>query len=167
MKTLVPALVLSAALAAGCASFDGRDLEPGKARLADVEASMGKPTERVARPDGGTDLYYSRLPFGRTMYVASLDRDGVLRSLDQRLTLANIQKIVPDTTTAKQVRELLGPPFRIERMPRQGYNSWEYPWQISEDRRILWVNVSDDGIVRQVIQMHDYETDPPSGPAKD
>jgi hypothetical protein len=29
------------------------------------------------------------------------------------------------------------------------------------------VNLSGDGVVREVIEMHDYESDPPSGPSKD
>jgi hypothetical protein len=167
MKSGTFSLLLCAALAAGCAGIGGANLEPGKSRLADVEAALGAPTERISRPDGSTDLYYSRLPFGRTMHVATVGSDGMLKSFEQRLTYANIKKIVPNTTSAKEVRELLGPPWRIERMSRQNLDSWEYPWAVAEDRRILWVNVSDDGIVRQVIEMHDYESDPPSGPAKD
>lgn len=159
-------LLLFAALAAGCAQF-GAGLEPGKSRLADVEARLGAPTERVTRADGSTVLFYSRLPEGRMMHAATIGPDGVLKSFDQRLTYANIKKVVPDTTTAKEVRELLGPPWRADRMPFQNLTSWEYPWLVGEDRRILWVNVSDDGIVRQVIEMHDYASDPPSGPAKD
>jgi hypothetical protein len=154
-------------LAAGCTSFDGGGLEAGKSRLADVEAAMGAPTERVARPDGSTQLYYSRLPAGRKVFVATVGPDGVLRGLDQRLTSDNIRKIAPNTTTAKEVRELLGPPWRVVRMPRQNVDSWEYPWLNVEDRRILWVNLSGDGVVREVIEMHDYESDPPSGPSKD
>lgn len=155
--------ILLALLGTGCA-LDGRGLEPGKARLADVESAMGAPAERIARPDGSTQLYYTRLPEGRRMYVATVGPDGVLRSMDQRLTSENIKKISPNSTTAKEVRELLGPPWRVVRMPRQNLDSWEYPWQNVEDRRILWVNLSSDGVVREVVEMHDYESDPPSGP---
>lgn len=163
MKGIAGAIVVTL-VAGGCASFDGRGLEPGKARLADVEAAMGAPTGRLARPDGSTLLYYSRLPAGRQVFVATLGPDGVLRGFDQRLSAENIRKIAPNATTAKEVRELLGPPWRVVRMPRQNVDSWEYPWLNVEDRRILWVNVSGDGVVREVIEMHDYESDPPSGP---
>lgn len=159
----ISSAILFTVLAAGCASFDGRGLEAGSARQADVEAAMGAPTERVARPDGSTQLYYSRLPAGRKVFVATIGADGVLRGIDQRLTFDNIRKIAPDSTTAKEVRELLGPPWRVAHMPRKNVDSWEYPWQNAEDRRILWVNLSKDGVVREVIEMHDYESDPPSG----
>jgi hypothetical protein len=151
-----------AALAAGCASFDGRGLEPGRARQADVEAVMGQPAQRLSRSDGGTDLYYSRLPAGRRMYVARIGPDGVLRGIEQRLTFEHIKRVAPNVSTAKEVRELLGPPYRVVRMPRQNFDSWEYPWLDAEDRRMLWVNFSADGVVREVIEMHDYESDPPS-----
>ena len=160
---LLPALLL-AALAAGCASFDGRGLEPGKARQADVEAAMGRPAETVKRADGTTQLYYTRLPEGRANYVATIAPDGTLRGIEQRLTAENIRKIAPNVTTSKEVAELLGPPFRVARMPIQKRDVWEYPWRIVEDRRILWVQHSYDGTVREVIEMHDYESDPPSAP---
>lgn len=163
MKTIVgPILVIL--LAAGCASFDGRSLQAGKDRLADVEAAMGAPTERISRADGSTQLYYSRLPAGRKVFVATIGPDGVLRGIEQRLTFENIKKVAPNASTAKDVRELLGPPWRVVRMPRQNLESWEYPWQNAEDRRILWVNLSGDGVVREVVELHDYESDVPSGP---
>jgi hypothetical protein len=159
--------ILGAALLGGCAAFDGRGLEPGKARAADVEAVMGTPVERVAQPDGGSRLYFTRLPFGRANYVATIGPDGLLRGIEQQLKFENIKRIAPNVTTTKEVRELLGPPARIVRMARQQRDVWEYPWQLGEDRRILWVQHSYDGTVREVIEMHDYESDPPSGPAKD
>ena len=162
MRLLFPA-VLCAALA-GCASYDGRGLEPGKASAADVQAAMGAPAETVKRADGSTQLYYTRLPYGRANYVATIGPDGVLRGIEQRLTWESIRKIAPNATTAKELRELLGPPFRIVRMERQQRDVWEYPWRVSEDQRILWVQLSYDGTVREIVEMHDYESDPPSGP---
>ena len=155
--------LIAAALLAGCGSF-GPPLEPGKSRLADVERTMGAPVERVSAADGSTRLYYTRLPFGRANYVATVGADGVLSGFEQQLTLENIKRIAPTATSAKQLRELLGPPDRIVRMERQQRDVWEYPWRISEDQRILWVQLSYDGTVREVLEMHDYESDPPSGP---
>jgi hypothetical protein len=166
MRSLLPA-ALAVALLAGCASFDGRGLEPGKARQADVEAVMGAPVERVTRPDGSTQLYFTRLPYGRANYVATLGPDGLLRGVEQRLTFDSIKKISPNATSAKELRDLLGPPFRIVRMDRQQRDVWEYPWRVSEDLRILWVQLSYDGTVREVIEMHDFEADPPSNSTKD
>lgn len=154
------------ALLAGCASYSGSSLVPGKSTRAEVEATMGRPAEVLSRPNGDTLLYYSRLPFGREMYVATVGSDGVLRGIEQRLTRQNIAKVAAGAQ-AKEVRELLGPPYRAVRMERMQRDVWEYPWREMEDRRILWVQFSSDGQVREVIEMHDYESDPPSGPAKD
>jgi hypothetical protein len=159
---IIAALAVAFLLAA-CASFDGRGLVPGKSTAGDVEALMGTPADRVTRPNGDTLLYYSRLPEGRATYVATIGPDGVLRGIEQRLNYESIGKIVPHATTAKEVRELLGPPYRITSMDRLKRDVWEYPWRNAEDRRMLWVQVSGDGIVREVIEMHDFESDPPSG----
>jgi hypothetical protein len=161
MKTI--AALAGALIVAGCASFDGRGLVPGQARAADVEALMGTPAERATQANGNTLLYYSRLPEGRKTYVATIGPDGLLRGIEQRLNFETMGKIIPNSTSAKEVRQLLGPPYRVARMDRLQRDVWEYPWQNAEDRRILWVQFSDDGIAREVIEMHDYESDPPSG----
>jgi len=151
------------ALLAGCASFDGRTLVPGKSTRTEVEATMGRPAEVLARPNGDTRLYFSRLPFGREIYVATVGGDGVLRSLERTLTRKNIASL-KEGMQAQQVRELLGPPYRIVYMKLIERDVWEYPWRIVEDRRILWVQFSRDGQLQEVIEMHDFESDVPSGP---
>jgi len=162
----IASILAGLALLAGCASFGGSSLVPGKSTRAEVEGTMGRPAEALTRANGDTLLYYSRLPFGRAMYVATVGSDGVLRGIEQRLTRQNIAKVAAGAQ-AKEVRELLGPPFRAVRMERMQRDVWEYPWREVEDRRILWVQFSNDGQVREVIEMHDYESDPPSGPDKD
>jgi hypothetical protein len=55
------------------------------------------------------------------------------------------------TTTADQLRALLGPPFRITRYPLKPLEEvWKYPWRWDEQKRFLSVSVSDDGIVRDL-----------------
>ena len=104
-------MVVAAASIAGCASYDGRGLVPGASTAAQVEAVMGKPAERVSRPDGGAVLYYPRNPIGRHTYAITLGSDGVMRGIDQRLTLDNINRLVSGKTTSKEVREMFGPPY--------------------------------------------------------
>jgi SmpA / OmlA family len=162
MMQIAVALAVTALLA-GCASFDGRTLTPGKSTRAEVEATMGRPAEVLARPNGDTRLYFSRLPYGREIYVATVGSDGVLRAIDRTLTRKNIASL-KEGMQAPQVRELLGPPYRVVYMKLIDRNVWEYPWRIVEDRRILWVQFSRDGIVQEIIEMHDFESDPPSGP---
>jgi hypothetical protein len=148
------ALVL---LAAGCALIPGRDLEPGKSTRADVVAEMGAPDLSL---DGGRLLYFTRWPWGRVTYVAAIGPDGVLRAFEQRLTYANIHAarvgMTPD-----EVRRLLGPPYRISRLPRQKREVWEYPWlHAAHEGRVLYVQFADDGLAKEVFDMHDYERDP-------
>ena len=55
------ALSLTLALA-GCASFNGKDLVPGKSTAADAETMMGTADQRLTLASGDTALYFSRPP---------------------------------------------------------------------------------------------------------
>lgn len=156
-------LTASSALLPGCASFDGRGLVPGKSTASEVQSLMGEPAERLKRPSGDAVWYYSRLPEGRATYAVTIGADGVMRSIEQRLTRANLAKLALDRTTRNEVRELFGPPFRTARAVFKPHEVWEYPWREYEDRRILWISFSDDGVMREVIEMHDVASDTPSG----
>jgi len=156
--TVLAALI--AVLVTGCASFDGRGLVPGKSTASEVRALMGTPSDSRALPDGNTALYFSRLPEGRAMFVAMIGSDGVLLTLEQRLTRENIGKLVPGASTAKDVRELFGPPGLtgyLTLMPREW---WEYRYRDYQDRRVLWVQFSQDGVVREVLDMRDVDAEP-------
>src|SRR5262245_62400931 len=118
MKTL-PALCFTLALA-GCASFDGRGLVPGQSTAAEVQSVMGTPAEK-RQVAGETWFFYPRQPFGRTTFVARIAADGRLIAVEQRLTDANVAKIIPNTTNAEQVRDLFGQTWsnmRVDRMTR-------------------------------------------------
>ncbi len=159
-------LVACAVLAAGgCASFDGRGLVPGSSTGAQVEALMGSPAERLAKPDGSSVLYYPRNPMGRQSYAVTLGPDGVMRGIDQRLTLANINKLIAGTTTSKEVRELFGPPYpyTVTHLPLMQREVWEYKWLEIDDKRVLWVQFSNDGILREAMNSHDFGADEPTG----
>ena len=161
LKHAACAAISAAILLAGCAAYDGRGLVAGRSTAADVQALMGPPAERLAKDDGSSVLYYPRGPFGRQTYAATLGADGVLRGIEPLLTHENAMKLVVGTTTAKEVRELFGPPSWISHYPRQGRHVWEYKWANVEDKRVFWMQFSDDGILREAINMHDFESDPP------
>lgn len=161
----VVAAALSVVLAAGCASFDGHTLVPGRATRAEVLELMGPPAEEATAPDGGAVLYFPRLPVGRQTFVARIGKDGVLAAaVEPRLTRENFARLVSGTTSAKEVRELLGPPsppvVRFDRLQR---DVWEYPYQYYEERRVVWVQFSYDGVVQEVLDMLDWSAYPPSG----
>lgn len=159
MRLAVPALVL---LLAGCASYSGFTLNAG-ASAAEVESVMGAPVERRAQPGGETWLYYPRQPFGREVYVARVGPDQKLVAIEQRLTDETLAKIVPGKTTQDDVRDLLGPPYTASRMARMERDVWEY-YANRHANRIwptrLYVQFSHDGVVREVLQLDDYDERP-------
>jgi hypothetical protein len=153
-----------ALLLPSCASFDGRGLVPGQSTAAEVQALMGEPAERLVRPDGDAVWYYPRQPIGRKSYAVRLTPAGMLRSIEQLLTEGNLKNLVPGTTTAKRARELLGPPAATSRMERQQRDILEY-WMENDDRQdyFLYVQLSYDGIVREVVVLKDYHKEQGDG----
>jgi hypothetical protein len=156
-----------AALLSGCAGYGGSDLIAGKSTVAEVQASMGVPAEKLALPGGDSVWYYPRGPQGRHTFAVTLGPDGVLRGIDQRLTMANVEKLVQGQSTAREVRELLGPPPTVRPFPRLQRYVWIYPMELFTELRILWVQFSSDDIAREIIETHDYDSDPVSGASGD
>ena len=156
MKTTLLAGLGAALMLAGCASYDGRGLAPG-ATAAQVEATMGPPAQRVANPDGSSVLFYPRGPVGRHTYAVTLGPEGTMRGIEQRLTLANYNKLLAGTTTKKEVRELFGPadPSGMTRLTLSAREVWEYKWLDYQDKRVFWVQFSDDGILRESMNSRD------------
>jgi outer membrane protein assembly factor BamE (lipoprotein component of BamABCDE complex) len=158
METKSLALVLAlASTLAGCASFDGRGLTPGQSSAADVERVMGAPAEK-RQVGAETWYYYPRQPFGRKTYVARVAPDGRLVALEQRLTVENLAKIVPNSTSAKEVRELLGPPYIATQYARLDRNIWTWHMRQYGDPGnpvSLNVQMSPDGMVREVYVLNE------------
>ncbi len=156
MKKVLAGICTALALG-GCASYDGRGLAAGNSTGAQVEASMGQPALRVANPDGSSILYYPRGPEGRHTFAVTLGPDGTVRGIDQRLTLANVNKLMVGVTTAKEARELFGPPdpYGVSRLPRLAREVWEYKWLDYQEKRVLWLQFSDDGILREAMNSRD------------
>jgi hypothetical protein len=153
-KRIAVTFVSAALFISGCASYDGRNLVRGEATEADIIATMGKPAQTLPLAHGGKALYFSKLPYGRRMFVATTGPDGRLKGIEQVLNHEHIQRIQPGTTTAEQVRTLLGPPYRVSRANFKPLDVWEYPWDGEE---VLWVSLSDDGIVREIENTVDNE----------
>lgn len=163
IKALPRALAIAGALlAAGCVSYSGSNLVSGSSTAADVEATMGQPAETRALAGGGSVWYYPRGPIGRHTYAVTLGADNVVRGIDQRLAEEYFKQIVPGTTTMKQVRELLGPPHEAARYARQKRTVWEYRTLRVAERRLFFVDFSDDGVVLEVLDKHDDRNDGPS-----
>ncbi len=68
----------------------------------------------------------------------------------------NIAKIQAGKTTGKEVEQLLGAPLRVVPDGRRGWDYWEY--RVYEwPRRKLWIGISGDGVVRDVVQLIERE----------
>lgn len=164
MRKLFVPIAISAAAMAGCASYSGSGLVPGKATAAEVEALMGRPAERVEHA-GETILWYPRGPMGYHSYAVRIGPDGILREIDQRLTVENVGKLAPGSSTRQDARDLFGPPFIVSYMPRQKREVWEYQLLEGALRWKLWVQFSDDGVLREVVKLRDPYLDLP-GPGR-
>jgi len=145
------------ALLAGCASSDGRGLVAGQSSERDVLAVLGKPAETQALADGGTVYWYPQLPWGHASYAARIAPDGHLVAFEQRLTEANISKIVRGETSAKEVHDLLGPAWQPQRFGNLERDVWTYPMRIEADPTPKWfvVHVAPDGVVRETYLFDD------------
>jgi hypothetical protein len=153
-------------LLAGCASYDGRGLVPGQSTANDVQALMGAPAERLPVANGDIIWYYPRGPLGMHTFAVRVSSSGVVQSIDQLLEVENLRKLVPGVTTTGQVREQFGPPARISRLDRQQRDVWEYRmFGTGWEPYNLYVQLSFDGVVREVLFLKDYNREP--GGAKD
>lgn len=156
MKRYLAALVLLLVLA-GCAGFDGRGLVPGQSTAAEVEALMGPVADRRPGPDGSTVLWFSRQPQGRANFAATIGKDGKLLTLEQRLTEDNLRFLQNGKTTDEEVRDLFGPPARINQFPRMQREIWTYNFPMMQEWKVLFVQFSPDRILREWYYMDDPE----------
>ena len=123
---------------------------------------MGAPAERITLQNGDSVWFYPRMPFGRQTYAVTLGQNGVVRAVEQRLTVENMHKLAQGSTTAKDVRELLGPPWRTSRLERQQREVWEYSmYNASGFEYYLYVQFSGDNIVREVLLLRDLYASAP------
>jgi SmpA/OmlA family protein len=154
MKAIIVAVV--AIVLAGCASYSGRGLTPGQSSAAEVEAVMGPPAERSRSANGETVLWFPRFPFGRESHAARIGPDGRLIAIEQRLAPENVARLQPGRTTAKEVRDLLGPPWRADPFPRMQREIWTYPMMATDPTpKHLYVQFSGDGVLRELYLLDD------------
>ena len=117
---------------------------------------MGAPVEK-RQVGGETWYYYPRQPFGRQQYAARIAPDGRLRSIEQTLTDQNLRKVVADTTTKAQAREIFGPPWRTSQNERLQREIWEYTcYNNRQEDFYLYVQFSPDGILRESFLVEDW-----------
>jgi outer membrane protein assembly factor BamE (lipoprotein component of BamABCDE complex) len=141
-----------AAAAALTACSTMRMPEPGIS-ASQLEAQMGPAADKRVHSDGETLYYYPSQPYGLAMYVARVGADGRLIAMEQRLTQENVAKLEKGKSRADDVRDLIGPPWRVWPFPRMPRDIWEYRMSINGAGGVpqgLYVQISPDGVVREV-----------------
>jgi len=136
---------------------------PGQSTAADVQATAGKPAEVDPGPNGETVYWYPQLPWGHASYAVRTGADGRVIAVEQRLTEANIKKILVDRTTMKEVHDLLGPAYMPERHERMQRDIWTYPMRVAGHNLPKWFLVqmsTSDGVVRETYLMDDPQFTP-------
>ena len=152
MKRWLPVLLLLA----GCAGYDGRTLVAGQSTGAEVDKLMGPASDKRAGPNGETVLWYPRLPSGRVSYAARIGKDDRLIAIEQRLTREYLEQLKPGVSRESDVRDLLGPPHRVDAYPRMQRDAWTWQAQGIQPQLIV-VQVSKDSIVREAFMIDDPE----------
>jgi hypothetical protein len=67
----------------------------------------------------------------------------------------SLAKVRVGQTTGKEVEALIGPAMRITRNSRREWNQWEYRVFAYGQRSTLWISLSDDGVVREVVELQE------------
>jgi len=145
----------------GCASYSGRGLVPGDSTRREVEQVMGLPVQRIDAANGDSLWFYPHNPEGLDTYAVRIGPDGVVRAVEQVLTMKNLRQIAVGKTTAQEVDELIGPPWRITHVDRAFGEDWEY--RMYDDTRTvcnLIVRFSATGTVRDVLLLKDFSIEP-------
>lgn len=149
MKKLL--LIASAAALAACSTFSPP--RPG------MSASQLPPAaDKRVHSDGETLYYYPLQPHGLAMYVARVDKSGTVISVEQRLTDENVARLQKGKSDADEVRDLLGPPWKVWPYPRMQREIWEYRMAGAASGGVpqgLYVQISPDKIVREVWMLND------------
>ena len=102
------AVIAASLLLVACASYDGRGLKPGRAKLTEVEALMGKAAMRWQNADGSLQLAYPHGPAGFDTYMVTIGADGRLQGISNALAPKNLARIAPGMTE-EQVLRIAGP----------------------------------------------------------
>jgi len=144
----VSALAASLAIC-GCASYAG--FTPGVSTMSDVRLKAGRPTDVRFSP--GEEIWeYATGPEGLETHVIAFDHNGVVRSVEQVLTVDNIRRLLPGKTTREETRNLLGRPGDVNTM--NGKEVWEWRFKpLGFAPEILAVSFGVDGLVTDVARV--------------
>jgi hypothetical protein len=94
----------------------------------------------------------------RSFLVLLLACAGCATPGQPELNPAEFSKVVPGKTSANEVRALLGAPSRTLPWTLGQGETWAYPYRGAYERRVFWVEVSREGVVRATSDALDFDT---------
>lgn len=158
-RRAVAAILLSAALA-GCAAYDGFGLKPGIATADDVRQTMGQPRNVYREPDGGESWEYPRGPQGLHTFMARLDKNRVLREIEQVLDQKGFARIEVGKSRREDVMRAIGSPWRQLDFPRRSEVVWDYRfldvWGYPSQFSVVF---DESGFVKQTFAIREHRRD--------
>jgi hypothetical protein len=129
-------MILCACLLGACLSESSGSFEPGKTTMPQLLERLGQPTMVWSEGDGSLLLEFARVGEGGSNFMARVAPNGLLLSLQQVLTEARVEGLVPGMSR-EQVRRYLGLPAKIETLSAE--EVWHWPldshhppeWQVN------------------------------------
>jgi hypothetical protein len=109
----------------------------GQSTEADVVQQAGRPNTVWEEESGARKLEYPRGPEGGTTWMVSIDADGNVSKIEQVLTAENFARVRPGMSQ-DAVRQLLGPPTKVERFALKKEEVWGYRWWESQTERAFF-----------------------------
>lgn len=122
------ALLLAAAVLAGCDQQAINELEEGVSTEADVREKFGAPEAVWDGPDGAQIYEYNRQPEGYQNWQITIGPDGRMSALRQVLnerTFAQVQPGMP----MEVVRRLLGKPMKVTTYALKKETHYDWRWR--------------------------------------
>jgi outer membrane protein assembly factor BamE (lipoprotein component of BamABCDE complex) len=89
-------------------------------------------------------------------YAARIGTDDRLIAIEQRLTREYLDQLKTGVSRESDVRDVLGPPYRIDPFPRMQRDAWTYQAQGIQPQLII-VQFSQDHILREAYMIEDPE----------
>lgn len=160
MRVLKALLALQLVIVlAGCAG--PRGVVPSRSTLAEVQSSMGIPTD-IRFDQAGDELWeYATGPMGTETFLIRADKNGRVRSVTQLLTEAQFAKIVPGRMSKADVRHLLGRPS--DQSFLHNGTSWSWRADLRPQTGYFVVHFDPNDVVLDKIIIFDFLDGPDRG----
>lgn len=148
MRTI--AVLLAAALLAGCANpWNSMNVPVGASRE-DVIARAGQPVGVVPLAGGGQRLQYTLQPLGYYAFMVDLDPMGHVVRTRQVMTPQEFLRIQDNVWTRDDVLHEFGPPARVDGVASWNGPIWQYRWYEPGQGPMFWyVYLDPQGVVRR------------------